>query len=235
MMNPLWNEIASRAQIALTTGQHDSLSRFLDLLLAANQKMNLTRITDRESAEIQHVADALTVLPLLPGGPLRLADVGSGSGVPGIPLAIARPDVQVLLIESTKKKAMFLAETAASLGMGNVSVSDARAEDAGRDPRYREQFDVAVARAVGTMNWLAEWCLPLARKGGVMLAMKGPKVAEELPLAGHAIRLLGGDAPEVHPAALPGASQHLIVSVRKIGRTPPLLPRLPTATRGKPL
>jgi 16S rRNA (guanine527-N7)-methyltransferase len=234
-MNQLWNEMASRAQIALTTEQHASLSRFIELLLAANQRMNLTRIADRESAELQHIADALTVLPYLPPGPISLADVGSGSGVPGIPLAIVRPDVQVLLIESTQKKAAFLKETVEALVLSNVKVFTGRAEDAGRESGLRETFDVAVARAVGTMNWLAEWCLPLVKRGGVMLAMKGPKVAEELPAAEHVIRLLGGDPPDIHPAGLPGAGQHVIVSVRKCGRTRAVYPRASTATRGEPL
>src|SRR5439155_25936226 len=114
-----------------------------------------------------------------------------GGGVPGIPLAIARPQASVLLIESTKKKAGFLRETIEALGLKNVSVSEWRVEDVGRS-NSRETFDVALARAVATMQWLAEWCLPLVKKGGKMLAMKGPKVAEELPVAKKVIRLAGG-------------------------------------------
>src|SRR3954451_24731421 len=105
-MNELWAQIAARADIALSPAQHQLLARYLDLLLAANETMNLTRITDRAAAELHHVADSLTLLPFLPKGPHLLADVGTGGGVPGIPLAIARPDAQVLLIESTKKKAV---------------------------------------------------------------------------------------------------------------------------------
>src|ERR1700760_4728861 len=107
-MNSLWNQLAQRASITLDPAQHDRLARYLDLLLAGNEKMNLTRITDRAEAEIHHIGDALTVLPFLPAGSISLADVGTGGGVPGIPLAIVRPDISVLLIESTKKKAAFL-------------------------------------------------------------------------------------------------------------------------------
>src|SRR5438045_9491609 len=106
-VNPLWNEIACRSGMALIEPQHHALAPYLGLLLDANQRMNLTRITDRAAAEVQHVGDALTLLPFLPGRAHRLADVGSGGGVPGIPLAIARPEARVLLIESTKKKAAF--------------------------------------------------------------------------------------------------------------------------------
>src|SRR5215217_1951563 len=107
-MNALWNDLTARAGVTLSDEQHALLSRYLDLLLAANATMNLTRITDRAAAEVQHVGDSLTLLPFLPKDAHRLADVGTGGGVPGIPLAIVRPDARVLLIESTKKKAAFL-------------------------------------------------------------------------------------------------------------------------------
>ena len=234
-MNPLWTEIAARAGTALSARQHELLARYLDLLLAANQRMNLTRITDRAAAESQHVGDSLTILPYIPQGARRLADVGSGGGVPGIPLAIARPDVQVLLIESTKKKAAFLRSAIEDLGLDNVQVSDQRAEDLGRSSETRESFDVVASRAVATMVWLAEWSLPLLRMGGKMLAMKGPKAAEELPVAGHAIRLLGGGSPDVHPADVPGAHNHVIVEIAKVRRTPAVYPRSATVAKGKPI
>src|SRR4051794_9260225 len=202
-MNPLWTDLAARAGLSLTAEQHARLARYLDPLLAANATMNLTRITDRAAAEVQHVGDSLTVLPFLPKTPHALADVGTGGGVPGIPLAIARPDARITLIEATKKKAAFLRDAVAALQLPNVSIVDARAEDAAHGEQ-REAFDIAVARAVATMDWLVEWCLPLVTKGGKMLAMKGPKVAEELPLADPIIRLLGGMPAVVHPVDLPG-------------------------------
>jgi 16S rRNA (guanine527-N7)-methyltransferase len=234
-MNPLWAEIAARGGAALTSRQHQLLDRYIDLLLEANQRMNLTRIADRESAQVHHVGDALTLLRFLPPGPRRLADVGSGGGVPGIPLAIARPDLQVLLIESTQKKAAFLADAIQSLGLSNVQISPCRAEDAGRNPDFRGAFDVAVARAVATLVWLAEWCLPLLKNGGRMLAMKGPKAAEELPAAEHAIKLAGGSSPDVHRADLPGADSHVIIEIRKVRATPSTIPRPATQAKHQPL
>ena len=233
-MNPLWNDIATRAGVALSDEQHALLHRYLDLLLAANQTMNLTRITERPAAELHHVADALTLLPFLPRDAHALADVGTGGGVPGIPLAIVRPDATFLLIEATKKKAAFLRRAVEALGLGNVEVTEQRAEEVGLSDR-RETFDVAVARAVATMNWLAEWCLPLVRKGGKVLAMKGPKVADELPAAGRAVKALNGGDPVVHPVDLPGTEHHVIVEVPKAGRTDPRYPRPPTRAKGKPL
>jgi 16S rRNA (guanine527-N7)-methyltransferase len=234
-MNPLWDQIAARARISLSKEEHDLFERYLDLLLSANRQMNLTRITDRESAEVGHIADSLTLLAWLPRESVRIADVGSGGGVPGIPLAIARPDSTVVLIESTRKKAAFLEWAAGELGLANVHVVDRRVEEAGADKDLRESFNVVVCRAVGTLNWLAEWCLPLLKLGGKMLAMKGPKAAEELPLAEHAIRLTGGSNPDVRPADLPGAAYHVVVEVAKKRHTPAAYPRHPTVAKGKPL
>lgn len=233
-MNELWRQLASTAGITLSDAQSTAFARYLDLLLAANQRMNLTRITDRAAAEVQHVGDALTLLPFLPPGGIRLADVGSGGGVPGIPLAIARPDAKVMLVESTKKKAAFLKQAAAELGLANVSVSEWRAEEVGRS-NSRETFDVAVARAVATLDWLAEWCLPLVKRGGKLLAMKGARAAEEVPAAAKAIKLLGGGEPIVHPIELPGTEHRVVVEVPKLSRTHDRFPRPATQAKGKPL
>jgi 16S rRNA (guanine527-N7)-methyltransferase len=235
-MNVLWNDLASRAGITLSDEQHAKLARYLDLLLEANARMNLTRITDRAAAEVQHVGDALTLLPFLPNGLHRIADVGTGGGVPGMPLAIARPDAQVVLIESTKKKAAFLSEAARALGLGNVTVVDTRAEDAAQSPALRETFDVATARAVATLDWLAEWCLPLVKpKTGKVLAMKGARAAEELPAAAKALKLLNGGEPVVHPVELPGSEHRVIVEIAKRGKTDSRYPRNATIAKGKAL
>jgi len=233
-MNPLWSEIAGRAGISLGDAQHALLERYLDLLLLANQKMNLTRITDPAAAALQHVGDALTLLPHLPKAACEIADVGSGGGVPGIPLAIARPDAAVTLIESTKKKALFLRETAAALELKNVTVLDLRVEDVALG-QWRESFDVAIARAVGSMIWLAEWCLPLVKKGGKVLAMKGEKAAEDLAAAKKTIRILGGGNAMVHPVILPGSDHRVIVEIPKIAITDKRFPRPASAAKGKPL
>ena len=220
--------------MVLSEGQQGQLSRYIDLLIEANRRMNLTRIADRGAAEVQHVGDALTVLPYLPKEGHRLVDVGSGGGVPGIPLAVARPDVSVVLVEATGKKAAFLAETAKALGLSNVRVVNERAELAGRG-ELREACDVAVARAVGALDFLVEWCLPLVKKGGRMLAMKGARIVDELPAAKRAIHLLGGGEVIVHPVELPGTEHRVIVEIKKVGRTDARYPRDPTVAKGKAL
>ncbi len=223
-----------RAGLTLNEAQAAQFGQYLDLLFEANARMNLTRITGRADAELHHIADSLTLLPFLPAGTCRVADVGSGGGVPGIPLAIARPDAHVVLIEATGKKAEFLRQAVAALGLSNVEVIAERAEAAGQG-KMRESFDVAVARAVATMIWLAEWCLPLVKKGGKMLAMKGPKVEAELPLPPRVLRMLGGGAVVVHPVDLPGTEHHRIVDIPKVARTDKRQPRAATFAKGKPL
>jgi 16S rRNA (guanine527-N7)-methyltransferase len=233
-VNDLWNEIAGRANVSLDASQHALLEQYLDLLFDANRRMNLTRITDRAAAQVQHVGDALTLLDHLPREGFTLADVGSGGGVPGIPLAIARRDCGIVLIESTRKKAAFLRDAIKQLKLENAIVLDARAETVARSER-RESFDVVTARAVGALVWGAEWCLPLARKGGKVLAMKGAKATAELAEAARAIKVLGGGEPIVHCVSLPGSEHHVIVEIPKMNRTDPRYPRDPTATRGKPI
>ena len=210
----LWQTLAQAAHIVLSPEQLASLHRYLDLLLEANASMNLTRIVDRSVAEVQHIGDALTLLPFVPAGPIRIADVGSGGGVPGIVLAIARPDAAVCLIESTQKKARFLQTATDELKLSNVEVLSERAEAAGRSDR-RETFNVVTARAVAVMDQLAQWCLPLVRTGGKLLAMKGQRVQEELPKARKTISFLGGGKVTIHPVQLPGVDHHVIVEIHK--------------------
>ncbi len=213
-MNALWDELAARAGVALSAEQHALLHCYL---------------------ELHHVADSLTLLPFLPLGPHALADVGTGGGVPGVPLAIVRPEARVLLIESTKKKAGFLRFAVEQLCLKNVSVSDQRAEDVGHSPDHRERYDVVTARAVATLPWLAEWCLPLAKpKTGKVLAMKGAKAAEDLLGAAKAIKLLNGAPAIVHPTDLPGTEHHVVIEIPKLGRTDPHYPRPATVAKGKP-
>lgn len=157
----------------------EKLGDYLARLLAMNEHMNLTAIVDPVAAWNKHVLDALTLLPLLGefGAGARLVDIGSGGGVPGIPLAIARPDLKVTLIEATRKKASFLVEVAAALSLSRVTVHAARAEEVGE---LRGSFDAVTARAVGKLSALVPIAAPLAKGGGLMLLVKGQRADEEL-------------------------------------------------------
>lgn len=233
-MNELWTNLCQAAGIQMDESLDRRLNAYIELLLRANERMNLTRIQTREEAEVRHVGDALTLLPLIASGRQRLADVGSGGGVPGIPLAIARPDLRVTLIESTRKKAAFLRDAIHELSLENVEVADVRAEELAHSER-RETFAVVAARALASMNVLAEWCLPLVKTGGKLLAMKGEKAAAELASSGSALKKLGGGCATVHPAHLPGIDHHVIVEVAKISSSPRIYPRSPAQVSAQPL
>jgi 16S rRNA (guanine527-N7)-methyltransferase len=178
------------------------------------------------------VDDSLVLLDLIPMSG-RLVDVGSGGGLPGLPLKIARPGLDVTLVESDQAKAAFLIQAAARLGLSGVEVLAQPAEEVGRDPRYRETFDVAVARALAPLPVLVELCLPLVRVGGTLLAQKTQK--EGQPEARHAIELLGGMIEAVHEAPSAARTGGTVVSIRKVAPTPPAYPRRPGVPRRKPL
>ncbi len=205
--------------------------RLCELLLEANEKVNLTAVRDPAGVAVLHFADSLTALPFIPEG-ARTVDVGCGGGFPSLPLAIARPDITVVALDSTEKKLRFVADAARELGLDNLTTLYARAEEAGRDPLYRETFDCAVARAVAPLDILAEFCLPLVRAGGRFVAMKSRSADAELTLARPVIEKLGGGVPEVRRLTLlsPDAGREydlsrVILVSGKRGTTPPEYPR----------
>lgn len=178
------------------------------------------------------VEDCLVLVDHL-GDARRVVDVGSGGGLPGLPLKIARPDLEVVLVEADGDKAAFLIQACAQLGLRGVEVVNMRAEEAARDPRLRETFDLAVARALAPMPVLAELCLPFVRVGGWLLAQKTE--AEDVPAAGRAIEVLGGAPPKVVPAPSAARRSGTIVIVEKIGPTPSAYPRRSGLPARKPL
>lgn len=157
------------------------LGDYLGRLLAMNEQMNLTGIRTPDEAWERHVLDSLTLLPLLAEVPAgaRVVDIGSGGGIPGVPLAIARPDLHVALVEATQKKASFLSATASAMGLANISVHADRAERLGRE-ELGGVFEVVMARAVGRLKVLAPIVVPFLRAGGVVLLIKGARADEEL-------------------------------------------------------
>ncbi len=219
----------------------DRLERYVSLLLAANEHLNLTRVVEPEAIARLHLLDALAALPILDRiSPKRAVDLGSGGGVPGIVLAIARPAVSWMLVDSVGKKAAFLREAAIALDLDAVTVAAERAESLGRDPRHRERFSLVTARACAPLPVLAELAMPLLATGGTLVAWKGPLVAgdPEVRDGGRALALLGGGAPEIVPA-LPGGAEalgnHTFVTVTKAGATPSRYPRRPGEPGRRPL
>jgi len=178
------------------------------------------------------VADSLVLLEHL-GDARRLVDVGSGGGLPGLALKIARPSLEVTLVEADQAKAAFLVQACTRLDLAGVEVLARRAEEVGQDERYRESFDVAVARAVAPLPVLVELCLPLVRIGGRLLAQKTDK--EPITPAQRAIQVLGGSRARVVPARSAVRRTGTLVIVEKVRPTPTPYPRRPGLARRKPL
>lgn len=210
-----------------TPAQREQLAVFAGALAEKNKVMNLTGITDPEGIALRHFYDSLAApaLERIPQG-ARIVDVGTGAGFPGLVLAIARPDLHVTLLDSQKKRLLFLEEVLSAAGVKNAVTAWGRAEDAGRDPAFRETFDVAVARAVAAMPVLAEYLAPFVKVGGSLLAWKGEAVRDEWDGARRALSRLGMSAPEALPYALPGLdASFVIVAARKSAPTPKAYPR----------
>jgi len=209
------------------------------LLAEGTRALNLTSVREPAEIERRHVADALALIialeetGLLPRG-ARVVDVGSGGGLPGVPLAIMRPDLSITLLEATGKKAAFLRTTTAQLALPHVRVLALRAEEAGHLADEREQYDLAVARAVAPLAALVELTLPMVRVGGVLAAVKGSRAEAELREAAGAIARCGGGVPRI--ISLPRADTHLrLILVPKRTATPADLPRRPGMPAKHPL
>ena len=230
-------QASAKLGLPLEAKQLAQFATYYALLVAWNEKMNLTALTDPEEAYLKHFYDSLTLVMAYPlqGSP-TLVDVGSGAGFPSIPLKIAYPNLKVVIVDSLKKRLTFLAELVDTLGLEQVERHHARAEDFGQNKKYRGQFDLVTARAVARMTVLAEYCLPLARKGGSFIAMKGSQGQEELAQAKHAIATLGGKVASVKTLQLPGEdSRREIIVIQKTKETPNKYPRKAGTPNKNPL
>lgn len=213
--------------VHLTARQVMALITYERELLDWNQKFNLTAIRDVESIRTKHFLDSYScVLAWKANPPLRLVDVGTGAGFPGLPLKIIYPNMHVTLVESVGKKAMFCQHIVSKLGLEDVEVIHTRVEGVGQNPAHRETYDYAVARAVANLNILSEYLLPLVKIGGTMLAPKGESGPAEAQSAEKAMKLLGGKLKQLIPVNLPGvADDRYLVLVDKVAATPPKYPR----------
>lgn len=229
--------LAAERGVPLSPTQEDQFQRYQRLLQTWNRKLNLTRIQEPRDIKIRHFLDALLCAPVT--GNLNgqtLIDVGTGAGLPGLPLKILYPEMHLTLVDSVAKKTRFLTAVVEELGLTDVTVLAERAETLGQNPHFRERFDWAVARSVADMRVLAEYLLPLVRVGGHMLAQKGDHAREETEVATAAINLLGGGLPTFTAVQLPEhARQHFLVLIEKRSSTPAKYPRRPGKPTKSPL
>ena len=219
-------------------GTAEALCRYHALLTDWNARMDLTAVTEEDEMLDRHYADSLSALKtpgLIPEG-ARLIDVGTGAGFPGLPLAIARPDLTVTLLDSQQKRLTFLRAVIDALGLTNVTLVHARAEDGARLPEHRGQYDLAVARAVAPLAVLCEYLLPYVRTGGKAVCWKGPALEDELQQGRRAAHLLGARVGESIPVTFPGRDwQHRLQVIDKTGPTPKTYPRKAGTPSKQPL
>lgn len=210
---------------------------YFKLLVDWNEKMNLTAITEPQEVAVKHMIDSLSCYNerYFSAG-CTVADVGTGAGFPGIPLKIFRPDVKLTLLDSLKKRLTFLETVVHELKLSDVTIVHTRAEEAGRQSLYRNNFNVVVSRAVARLNVLCEFCLPLVKVGGCFIAMKGAQYENEVREARRAVEVLGGEIAELKKVYLPGIEDtRAVIYIDKLGETPLLYPRRIGLPEKKPL
>ncbi|MBP5606558.1 MAG: 16S rRNA (guanine(527)-N(7))-methyltransferase RsmG, partial [Ruminiclostridium sp.] len=198
-----------------------------------NRNVNLTRITEPDEIREKHYIDSILPLTMVdvPRG-TNIIDVGAGAGFPSLPMKIYRPDLQFTLLDSGNKRITYLESACKMLGIECDTVH-ARGEEAGRDPKYREKFGAATARAVAALNVLCEYCLPFVKVGGIFLALKGEK--DETEEARGAIKTLGGEIEDIKRYSLPGGDKRTLVIIKKVSPTPAQYPRVSAKIAKKPL
>jgi 16S rRNA (guanine527-N7)-methyltransferase len=217
--------------------KYQQFMRYKDLIQDWNEKINLTAITEDEQIIQKHFIDSIKAFkfPYLKDAE-NLLDVGTGAGLPGIPIKIMRPDMKVTLLDSLNKRILFLKEVIKELGLEDISPIHGRAEDFAREAEYREKFDVVVSRAVANMAVLSELCMPYVRVSGYFLALKGPSIDEELQQGKNAVAVLGGRIEDIVSVSIEGTElKHNIVIVKKVRETSNIYPRKAGSITKKPL
>lgn len=217
--------------IEITDEKLSLFDTYYNLLITYNQKFNITAITDKKEVYIKHFIDSLKFASTLTTG--KLIDVGSGGGFPALPIKIVNENLDVTLLEATKKKCDFLDEVINKLGLKGVKVINSRAEDIAFDSNFRESFDYCTARAVARLNVLTEYCLPFVKKGGLFVAYKGD-ADEEINEACNAINTLGGKIKDIKKYELDGAKRTLVY-IEKVKNTDKKYPRTNGKIRKSPL
>lgn len=209
---------------------------YYNLLIEKNKVMNLTRITDREDFYVKHVLDSLLLSQIINLSDQKIIDIGTGAGFPGIPIKIFFPDAEIILLDSLKKRISFLDEVIEKTGLEKIYTVHGRAEDYGKNPEFRESFDISVSRAVADLSVLSELCIPFVKKECFFVAYKSSEIDKELIKAKNAINILSGSDPYINKIKVPCSDiVRNMVIIKKKTYTPKLYPRNPGIPSKKPL
>lgn len=218
-------------EINLSDLQIKQFVDYYEILVNWNKLMNLTSITEFMEVIQKHFLDSLSIVKVLRPGSEKILDVGTGAGFPGIPIKIAFPDTEVVLMDSLNKRVRFLEEVITNLGLKNIKAFHGRAEDFGRNKLYREAFDLCTSRAVAKLSVLSEYCIPFVKKGGKFIPYKSGNIKEELEESKNAIKILGGSIKDQKEFTLPLTDiKRTFIVIEKVKNTPEKYPR----TAGKP-
>lgn len=224
-----------KIDINIEEEQTKNLYKYMNLMLEWNEKINLTAITEPKEVILKHFVDSLTIIKYL-NKEEKVIDVGTGAGFPGIPLNIMKNDCNYTLLDSLNKRITFLNEVINDLELKNINTIHSRVEEAGKNKKHRESYDIATSRAVASLNILLEYLLPLVKVGGKCICMKGSNVEEEIELAKNAIKVLGGKIEKIEEITLPDSDMvRNIVIIRKVNQTPTKYPRKPGIPSKEPI
>lgn len=225
----IWMEEGLGGEISLSERQLNQFYLYYELLIKWNEVMNLTAITEMNQVVTKHFIDSLSLIKIvdnLASTGFSIIDIGTGAGFPGIPLKIAFPNIKITLLDSLNKRVRFLDEVIGKLNLEDIETVHGRAEDLGRDKKYRESFDLCVSRAVANLSTLIEYCLPFVKKDGLFISYKSGKIEEELSQAKTALKILGGEIMNTITFQLPRADgERCLIKIKKVRNTPNKYPR----------
>ena len=222
-------------KIEINERQQEQLYIYMGLLQQWNEKINLTAIIEQKEVLQKHFVDSLTILPYIPKNS-TIIDVGTGAGFPGIPIKIVEEEIQLTVLDALNKRVMFLQEVIKKLSLENVKIIHERAEIAGKDMNCREQFDIAVSRAVAPLSVLVEYLLPFVKLGGKCICMKGSNIEEEIKNSQKAVQILGGEIETIQQLILPNSNiKRNIIIIKKKYKTQTKYPRRPGIPTKQPI
>lgn len=224
--------LLNELNITLSDKQVDQFLKYYEMLIEKNEVMNLTAITEYEEVLKKHFIDSLSIIKVYNiNQAIKVLDMGTGAGFPGIPLKIAFPSLEIVLLDSLNKRVNFLNDVIRELGLKNITAVHGRAEDFGKDRNYREKFDLCVSRAVAKLSTLSEYCIPYLKVQGYFISYKAGNIQAELEESKKAIDILGGCVDKVDNFQLPGTDmERTLILIKKLKATPKSYPR----NAGKP-